>query len=377
MQHIGELAIAATGPLLARTVPISAYVVLSSNRGLLWRVVWLGGLGALFAVLSKLEKLLGFLVVDIALANLWFLLAALVVNLYARLAARMRAMPKLLHLLLLMGVGILVPLRLFPLEMAPLVGPIGWEFWLSSYSYVQVAREKRAFALGDALFFLLVNPMVVFEGHRERTIDLAWRRALGSARILGGYSSLVIGLVIKTILAPELTYLGPLALPIVFLLSQYATHSGRASQDIGLLRMLGYSIPERYHYPLFARSPQEFWQRWNIYVIDWARIYLFLPLARLCKRLGMPGRLAAGLAVLLTFTAIGLMHDVGALWQPALRGYGFSMWFAANGALLVLWRVAERRLASRSGLFAIALSRLLFLATMVFMAAMGLQLITG
>ena len=125
-----------------------------------------------------------------------------------------------------------------------LVGAMGWEFWLSSYSYVQHARVSRSLGLRDCLFFPLMNPMLVFSGHRDRTVEGPHQFMIGLGRVLLGYASIGSGLLVQRLTMPLLAPQGWLP-SIVFLVSQYAAHSGRASRDIGLLRMLGYAIPER------------------------------------------------------------------------------------------------------------------------------------
>src|ERR1700730_9647811 len=84
---------------------------------------------------------------------------------------------------------------------------------------------------------------------------------------------------------------GPLGLYKHFLsygalqaLNLYFAHSGLSSIQIGLIRLLRYQIPERYNYPFLAKSPQEFWRRWNIWLASWAKRYLFFPTAFLLRR---------------------------------------------------------------------------------------------
>src|SRR5438045_3161811 len=47
------------------------------------------------------------------------------------------------------------------------------------------------------------------------------------------------------------------------LVAWYWAHSATASLQIAGMRALGWEIPERYRFPFLARSPDDFWKRWN------------------------------------------------------------------------------------------------------------------
>lgn len=333
-----QFALVAAIPLLGRTVPVLGYSLVSSGRAPLWRVAWMASLVASYATVSTLAPTAGFVLIDVALSNAWLLVVALLLYLYARYSPDFGGLGRLLDAGLTVGCALVVPLAVFPHDMWPLVGPMSWEFCLAGYSYVQRARGQVAQQVGDSLFFLMVNPMLVFSGHRERghTNFASWR--VGAARILGGYLTIYAALWLQRLAQGHLSNGWVL---VVFLVVQYGTHSGRASQDVGIMRMLGYPIPERYHYPFLAKSPQDFWTRWNAYVGTWAREHLFFPANRAARRVGVPRRYAPAVAVLATFGAIGAMHESIGLWAPELKPFGFTSWFLLNGLLLLLWRAAE------------------------------------
>lgn len=373
--EVSGVAVAALTPLLARMVPIAAYTVVSGNRRLRWRLVWIALVAAIFGAASWLESAFKLVLIDVALANVWLLFAAMGVHYYAGIARRASGFSAVIHLAVLAIPSLLLPLRFFPSEMSVLVGPLGWEFWLSSYSYVHRTRTVRVSPFSDGLFFLLVNPMLVFHGHRERQPVGRHSVLAAIVRITGGYIVLASGLAVWTLLSGRIGASDHASFALAFLLSQYATHSGRASQDVGLLSALGYPIPERYRYPLLSSGPQDFWQRWNIYLGDWARKYLLLPLSRSVSKAGLPTRLAVGVGVLLTFLTIGLMHDIGALWQPGLKLFGFALWFSINGLLVLLWRLGGILLARLTWAAPCAqVGRLLWLGVVLVMASAALQL---
>jgi hypothetical protein len=125
--------------------------------------------------------------------------------------------------------------------------------------------------------------------------------------------------------------------------AQYAMHSGLASVQIGFLRQLGYELPERYDHPFLARSPADFWRRWNTYVGAWVQRYLFAPLALHLARYKIASSAAAqATAVVLSFVVVGLMHDgyvyaVDRVVQPR------ATWILTVGGVMTLgWLAADR-----------------------------------
>jgi hypothetical protein len=132
----------------------------------------------------------------------------------------------------------------------------------------------------------------------------------------------------------------------------YLGHSGLASLQIGAVALLGYRVPERYVYPLFATSPLEFWRRWNTWIGSWARRYLFMPMSTKLRRKlpALPAFLAQGVAALATFALVGVLHDAARLARPlhalaaATPSLAASAMFTGFGALLVVWAGVERAL---------------------------------
>jgi D-alanyl-lipoteichoic acid acyltransferase DltB (MBOAT superfamily) len=158
------------------------------------------------------------------------------------------------------------------------------------------------------------------------------------------------------------------------LLGEYTAHSGVASIQIGCMRQLGYNIPERYRYPLFAHNPAEFWRRWNTYVGTWARSYVFVPLfSFLTRRVGRR-RKGAGVcyavAVVTTFSAVGLLHDAFATGARWTWKASITEWFFAIGCIVVAWeRMATSWRGRRSRGWRAEIERLVFLGVAAYAAA--------
>jgi D-alanyl-lipoteichoic acid acyltransferase DltB (MBOAT superfamily) len=132
---------------------------------------------------------------------------------------------------------------------------------------------------------------------------------------------------------------------------EYAAQSGVASIQIGCMRMLGYRIPERYRWPIFARSPADFWRRWNTYVGGWARTYVFFPLGLAIakhRRRGTAKLFVVGGAILGTFGVVGVLHDAFLLETQWTFRTVSTRWFLLMGATVVAWEALGqmRRTAS-------------------------------
>jgi hypothetical protein len=122
-------------------------------------------------------------------------------------------------------------------------------------------------------------------------------------------------------------------------LTGYARQSGLASLQIGMMRLLGYQIPERFDWPLLARDPLDFWRRWNIYVNGWLLRYVFWPLAtgRRSVRSARGRSAVQALSVIVTFGVAGLLHDAvpyGIDFTVTARS---TAGFVASGLIVLLW----------------------------------------
>ena len=104
--------------------------------------------------------------------------------------------------------------------------------------------------------------------------------------------------------------------------------SGYSDMAIGYARMMGIVVPENFNWPYIARSPIEFWQRWNMSLSSWIRDYIYIPLGG--NRLGLPRRI---LNAIIAMSLCGLWH--GAAWN-------FVVWGIYHGAGLALATLFER-----------------------------------
>ncbi|MBL8618883.1 MAG: MBOAT family protein [Deltaproteobacteria bacterium] len=95
----------------------------------------------------------------------------------------------------------------------------------------------------------------------------------------------------------------------------YLDFSGYSDIAIGASGLFGVTVGENFRWPMFARSPADFWRRWHISLSAWCQAYLYLPLLGLSR--------SPTLATFVTFALIGLWHGVSG---------PFLLWGLAHGA---------------------------------------------
>jgi len=144
-----------------------------------------------------------------------------------------------------------------------------------------------------------------------------------------------------------------------FAIQIYADFSAYTDIARGSSRWLGFELTENFDHPYLARTPADFWRRWNISLSTWFRDYVYIPLG---------GSRATGAVwarnVMVTFVLSGLWH--GASWN-------YVLWGAYHGVLLLLTRAhrilrppAPRRGSGASGGLVVVLQTAgMFLLTLV------------
>lgn len=111
----------------------------------------------------------------------------------------------------------------------------------------------------------------------------------------------------------------------------YFDFSGYSDMAIGLLKMIGFKIPENFNNPYISQSITEFWRRWHITLGNWMKNYLYIPLGG--NRVKTKTRLYFNLWIV--FLLSGFWH--GASWN-------FIVWGAWHGLFLILDRMFLEKL---------------------------------
>jgi len=236
---------------------------------------------------------------------------------------------------------------------------VGWELCFASYSYCRDANARgtgKLASLKDCLFFMMVNPVLVYpercasggDATRLQGLVLA---AVGAAGFLMGTTLLVPLLGAVTPLTEQLGGLrhllySVLGLGIMRFVCAYFVQAGGVNYRIGIMRSLGYAVPDSFNYPFLSTSPTDFWRRWNAYVLNWLKRYVYRPLTRASafRRLGA---LSLAAAVLVTFVASGFLHELPAYARHARWVGHFAAQFTLVAVGTVLWLGVDRWLKSQ------------------------------
>jgi D-alanyl-lipoteichoic acid acyltransferase DltB (MBOAT superfamily) len=246
------------------------------------------------------------------------------------------------------------------LVVAKIVLPIGISFFtfqkiaylVDNYKGLAGRRSFLEFLL-FVLFFpqLIAGPIV----HYSEMMPQFARGKLApvSDRLAIGLTILVVGLIKKVVIADAM------AIPATSLFDA-ATHgyqpnlieswigtfcyafqiyfdfSGYSDMAIGLGWMFGIRLPVNFASPYQATSIADFWQRWHITLSRFLKDYLYIPLGG--NRRGLGRRYINLLVTML----------LGGIWHGA--GWGFALWGAIHGVLLILhrlWRGSGKQPARR------------------------------
>lgn len=187
---------------------------------------------------------------------------------------------------------------------------------------------------------LIAGPIVVYSDISRELKT----RVISISNLDKGLKTFIIGLGYKVILANRigtlwndictigfesistpLAWLGSLA----YSMQLYFDFCGYSLMAIGLGDMLGFTIPENFHYPYTSRSVTDFWRRWHITLGAWFREYVYIPLGGNRK-----GRFRTILNLLVVWLLTGFWH--GAAWN-------FILW----GLFIFILEVLEKNLLLR------------------------------
>jgi alginate O-acetyltransferase complex protein AlgI len=222
--------------------------------------------------------------------------------------------------------------------------PVGISFYtFQAMSYtVDVYRgELRARrSLLDVAVFISFFPHLV-AGPIQRASYLLpqveGRRRFSMVKASSGFDLMVWGFFKKLVIADNVGVIAnkvfALADPsfevlwagvFAFAIQIYADFSAYTDIARGASRWLGFELTENFDHPYMARTPADFWRRWNISLSTWFRDYVYIPLGGSRASEWVWAR-----NVLVTFLLSGLWH--GASWN-------YVLWGLYHGVLLVITR---------------------------------------
>lgn len=339
-----------------RVLPFAAYVCMPRTVPWMTRLsVWsIFAVSILLAVLIRAD--LSAVLIGGPLALIYFATVSLALH-EVHLRLGRGPITNLVILVVCGAAYVLVPAVAIPRPAIIATVLVGWEAMLSAFSYwIDAAKAQGVSTRSDCLFFVLVNPSLVYSDRGFKT-DGAFTTRSALPRVMLGVAAWNGQAVISRALQESASGMSGGAFPVLLIAGTagalYFSHSGLASVQIGLARMVGHRIPERYAYPFLARSPEDFWRRWNRYLGGWARKYVFMPAA---LALGSPRRglhvrkeTAACAGLLLSFLSVGLLHEY-AFWvqifvlrRTIAPSFRVTCMFLLFGVITLAWRAVGER----------------------------------
>ncbi len=252
--------------------------------------------------------------------------------------------------------------------------PLGISFYtLQALGYlIDVYRKKyeaeRNFS--KVALFLLFFPQIL-EGPIGRFDKLADRLYEGQSanyeNIIFGLERIAWGLFKKMVVADRLymlvykisespsEYSGVASLMFIvcYTLQLYADFSGFIDIAIGGGQLFGIKMDENFRQPFFAKSAQEFWQRWHITLGSWLKDYVFYSVAlspklnKACNKLKKKHKnhftkmLPTAVALLAVWFCNGLWH--GPEWKYIVFGLYYFVIIVSGMMLEPLFKkIAEK-----------------------------------
>jgi hypothetical protein len=351
LDSAGKIAAWVAAWTLAGSLPAVGWVLFARGMGRAMRVVAVVTSLLGWAWLARVEATYAHALLSFALSLCWFWLVA-------RCVCAVAGHPSPSRSALLCGSAaacVLVPRLAAPDDAVVLVIPFGIEMMLSAYSYLVEARRDQPGPPGDAVLFMLVSPALVWtRSGMGCAIGGAGLNMRGLGRMLLGSAAMAASVMAaqsyafvqeRFLVAAELpnalqSGASMAALVAATYFAAYWGHSGAVSVRIGWMHMLGWHTPERYNYPFLARSPLDFWRRWNVHWGAWLRRYVFDELLRELRDRPRKwcGRMPVALTVVATFVASGLLHDVACYMSTFDLPLGATMGFLLCALGLLAWQ---------------------------------------
>lgn len=147
---------------------------------------------------------------------------------------------------------------------------------------------------------------------------------------------------------------------LIYTLQLYCDFSGIMDVVIGLGEMMGITLPENFTRPFFAKSINEFWQRWHITLGAFLRDYIFYPisLSKPFMKLSKNARnkftpyyanlIPTAVALFFVWFANGMWH--GAAWKYIVYGlYYYALMMIGLFAEPLSAKVCNRLKIDRKG----------------------------
>jgi alginate O-acetyltransferase complex protein AlgI len=240
--------------------------------------------------------------------------------------------------------------NLNPVTFTAIVLPIGVSFvvFQKSTYCLDIAKgaavpAKRFSQYIEYLFIfpqIIAGPIIKYSTLSSQ-IENTENRKITTENLQSGFTRFVIGIFKKVWIADvlakyaDISFNGsPSAIPIhycwfgliCYAFQIYFDFSAYSDMAIGILKIMGFSVPENFNHPYISKSITEFWKRWHISLTSWMREYLYIPLGG-----NRYGAIRMIFNQWIVFFLSGLWH--GAKWT-------FVCWGLFHGALLCIEKIS-------------------------------------
>lgn len=176
----------------------------------------------------------------------------------------------------------------------------------------------------------------LYSGHKFEYRNIAF----GAQRILWGFLKKIVlaervAVLVSAVTSNPDQYVGFYSWLVILLypLQMYADFSGCMDIVLGVSELFGIPLAENFRNPFFARTSQEFWQRWHITLGTWAKDYVLYPLLKSKPMilLGKKTKKKFGKKVskfLVNLLGMFVLWMVMGIWHGGLRFIvGVSLWY--------------------------------------------------
>ena len=238
----------------------------------------------------------------------------------------------------------------------PHAGSFGWWMGMVGLSYLGLKvisflamhysglqREKSWLSFLSYCFYVptfVAGPLFDYEDYYEQLSDPFLLNDRIDA-VLCGVKRIIVGLFKTRVLSSltsnftfyavsdEVLLSHPLShllgLTYMTMFDLYFNFSGYTDLAIGLSKCIGLRVPENFDYPFVSQNLQDFWKRWHISLSNWLKKYIYLPLHKvLLEKDLFPPSLAGPIAIMVTFTLMGLWHgfQINYILYGVIHGVG-------------------------------------------------------
>jgi len=210
------------------------------------------------------------------------------------------------------------------------------------------ARHEQPQGYLDFVLFLCLPVVARWETRGRANLSRAIRS------VLRGVALIAVGIVIARITTELKQW--PAAFVILFQVELYLVAAGGFNILVAPLALRGIDYTDPFCSPFLAKSPAEFWGRWNTWVNHLLHRYVFLPVS---------GKRRLGLGVFAAFAVSGIAHEaIFAFIAWHVTGW-MLVYFLTQAALVLLtsrWRTF-RTLTRRAPAVAWTLTMIAMFAT--------------